>query len=231
MADIPKPEIPEGGTWSTLERLNRERELVGIYLSAHPLDDYALILSEFCNTKAAEMENPQALVGRKITLGGVVSDPPRTGFTKKGSPFGVAKIEDFSGTAEMFFMGEEWIKKQNYFIPGNFLYIKGSCQPRKWDQTKYDFVVDSIELMPEIKDEMVKSITISFDIMSLDEELYTGLLEYIQSHPGNSKLMFKIKDYEQEFTLELTSKRYDIEVTNEFIEFLKTRENIEYKLN
>lgn len=231
MADIPKPEIPEGGTWSTLERLNRERELVGIYLSAHPLDDYSLILSEFCNTKAAEMENPQALTGRKITLGGVVSDPPRTGFTKKGSPFGVAKIEDFSGTAEIFFLGEDWIKKQNYFIPGNFLYIKGSYQPRKWDQTKYDFVVDSIELMPEIKDEMVKSITISFDIMSLDEELYSGLIDYIESHPGNSKILFKIKDYEHEFTLELTSKKREIEVTKELLDFIKEFENIEYKLN
>ena len=143
----------------------------------------------------------------------------------------MAKIEDFSGTAEIFFLGEDWIKKQNYFIPGNFLYIKGSYQPRKWDQTKYDFVVDSIELMPEIKDEMVKSITISFDIMSLDEELYSGLIDYIESHPGNSKILFKIKDYEHEFTLELTSKKRDIEVTKELLDFIKEFENIEYKLN
>jgi DNA polymerase-3 subunit alpha len=231
MAEIPKPEIPEGGKWSTLERLNRERELVGIYLSAHPLDDYSLILNEFCNTKANEIENMQALVGRKITFGGVVSDPPRTGFTKKGSPYGVARIEDFSGTAELFFMGEEWMKKQNYFIPGNFLYIKGSCQPRKWDQTKYDFVVDSIELMPEIKDDMVKSITISFDIMSLTDEFYSTVMDYIDRHPGKSKLIFKVKDYEHEFTLELASKSHDIEVTQEFIDYIKSTENIEYKFN
>jgi DNA polymerase-3 subunit alpha len=231
MAEIPKPEIPVGNNWSTLERLNRERELVGIYLSAHPLDDYALILSEFCNTKAAEMENPQALVGRKITLGGVVSDPPRTGFTKKGSPFGVAKVEDFSGTAEIFFIGEDWMKKQNYFIPGNFLYIKGSCQPRKWDQTKFDFVVDSIELMPEIKDDMVKSITISFDIMSLTDDFYSTVMDYIDRHPGKSKLIFKIKDYEQEFSLELTSKNRDIEVTKELLDYINGIENIEYKRN
>jgi DNA polymerase-3 subunit alpha len=231
MAEIPKPEIPVGNNWSTLERLNRERELVGIYLSAHPLDDYALILNEFCNTKAAEVENMQALVGRKITLGGVVSDPPRTGFTKKGSPYGVARIEDFSGTAELFFLGEDWMKKQNYFIPGNFLYIKGSCQPRKWDQTKFDFVVDSIELMPEIKDGMVKSLTLTFDIMSLTDELYSTIIDYAENHPGKSKLMFKIKDYEQEFTLELASKSHEIEVQQQFIDYIKSLENIEYSFN
>ena len=231
MAEIPKPEIPEGGKWSTLEKLNRERELVGIYLSAHPLDDYALILNEFCNTKAGEIENMEALVGRKITFGGVVSDPPRTGFTKKGSPYGVARVEDFSGTAELFFLGDDWMKHQNYFIPGNFLYIKGSCQPRRWDPTKYDFTVNSIELMPEIKEGLVKSLTISFDVMSLTDEIYANIMDYIERHPGDCKLIFKIKDYEHEFTLELTSKTRDIEVTQELIDYIKGLENIDYKLN
>ena len=231
MAEIPKPEIPAGGNWSTLERLNRERELVGIYLSAHPLDEYSLILNEFCNTKAAEIEDMQKLVGRKVTLGGVVSDPPRTGFTKKGSPYGVARIEDFSGTAELFFMGDEWMKWQNYFIPGNFLYIKGSCQPRRWDQTKFDFSVHSIELMTEIKDDFAKSLTLSFDVMSLDDEIYSTIIDYVENHPGKSKLIFKIKDYEQEFVLELASKSHDIEIKQEFIDYIKSLENIDYKLN
>jgi DNA polymerase-3 subunit alpha len=231
MAEIPKPEIPEGGNWSTLEKLNRERELVGIYLSAHPLDEYSLVLNEFCNTKAVEMDNMQALQGRKITLGGVVSDPPRTGFTKKGTPYGVAKIEDFTGSAEIFFMGEEWMKWQNYFIPGNFLYIKGNCQPRRWDATKFDFSVGSIELMSEIKDDLVKSITLTFDIMSLNEEIYSTIVDYAENNPGKSKLIFKIRDYEQEFTLELASRSHDIEVKQELINYIKDLENIEYKLN
>ena len=164
----------------------------------------------------------QKLVGRKVTLGGVVSDPPRTGFTKKGSPYGVARIEDFSGTAELFFMGDEWMKWQNYFIPGNFLYIKGSCQPRRWDQTKFDFSVHSIELMTEIKDDFAKSLTLSFDVMSLDDEIYSTIIDYVENHPGKSKLIFKIKDYEQEFVLELASKSHDIEIKQEFIDYIKS---------
>lgn len=231
MPEIPKPEIPEGGEWSTLERLNRERDLVGIYLSAHPLDDYRLILEEFCNTKAVELSDLSQLQGRKITFGGVVSEAPRTGFTKKGSPFGVVKIEDFSGTAELFFFGDEWIKKQNYFIPGNFLYIKGSCQGRRWDPTKLDFSVGSIELMPEIKDKMVQSITLTFDIMALDEDFYENIMDYAERHPGPSKLQLNIKDYEHEFTLALMSKSHSITVEYELIEYLKSLPNIDYKLN
>ena len=231
MPEIPKPEIPEGGSWSTLERLNRERELVGIYLSAHPLDDYRLILEEFCNTKAVELSDLQPLMGRKITFGGVVSEQPRTGFTKKGSPFGVAKVEDFSGTAEIFLFGDEWIKLQNYFIPGNFLYIKGSCQGRRWDPTKLDFSINGIELMPEIKDKMVQSITLTFDIMALDEDIYENIMDYAEKHPGNSKLQINVKDYEHEFTLALVSKSHSIAVEYDFIEYLKDLPNIDYKLN
>ena len=123
------------------------------------------------------------------------------------------------------------MKWQNYFIPGNFLYIKGSCQPRRWDATKFDFSVGSIELMSEIKDDLVKSITITFDIMSLTEEIHSAIVDYAENNHGKSKLIFKIRDYEQEFTLELASKSHDIEVTQELIDYLKEFENIEYKLN
>jgi hypothetical protein len=85
--------------------------------------------------------------------------------------------------------------------------------------------------MPEIKEGLVKSITITFDVMSLTDEIYRTIVDYAEKHPGNSKLLFKIKDYEQSFTLELASKTHDIEVLPELLDYLKEQENIEYKLN
>jgi hypothetical protein len=85
--------------------------------------------------------------------------------------------------------------------------------------------------MPEIKDGMVKSITLSFDIMSLTDELYSYITDYVEKNPGKSRLSFRIKDYEQEFTLELASKSHEIEVKQEFIDYLKSLENIEYSFN
>ena len=85
--------------------------------------------------------------------------------------------------------------------------------------------------MPEIKDKMVKSITISFDIMALTDEIYENIMDYAEKHPGPSKLQINVKDYEHEFTLELISKTHNITVEYEFIEYLKELPNIDYKLN
>ena len=231
MAEIPHPEIPEGGNWSTLERLNRERELVGIYLSAHPLDEYAVILNEFCNTKAEEFANIDNIKNRKVTFGGIVSEPPRVGQTKKGNPYGIVKIEDFTGTAEFPFFGDDWIQKQYYFAQGTFLYITGSCKPKKWKPEELEFVIGDIQLLPEIKNKIIKSITLTFDVMNFTQEALEYLIEYAEKHPGECKLQFCIKDIENEFSLELVSKKYSIAIDQQFIDYIKSTPSIEYKLN
>ena len=231
MADIPTPEVPQCEEWSNLARLNKERELVGIYLSAHPLDEYSLVLNEFCNTKAAELADKNALAGRKITLGGLVTDPPRTGFTKKGNPYGIATVEDFSGKAEISMFGNDWIQRQNYFIPGNFIYITGMCQPKRWDPNSYEFVINNIRLLSDVKEESVKSITLSFAIEQLTPEIVEDLMEYIKNNPGKSKINFNIRDIEQEFTLSLVSLNYSINIDQSFIDYVKELPGFEYKLN
>ena len=231
MAEIPHPEIPEGGNWSTLERLNRERELVGIYLSAHPLDEYAVILNEFCNTKAEEFANIDNIKNRKVTFGGIVSEPPRVGQTKKGNPYGIVKIEDFTGTAEFPFFGDDWIQKQYYFAQGTFLYITGSCKPKKWKPEELEFVIGDIQLLPEVKNKIIKSITLTFDVMNFTQETLEYLIEYAEKHPGECKLQFCIKDIENEFSLELVSKKYSIAIDQQFIDYIKSTPSIEYKLN
>jgi DNA polymerase-3 subunit alpha len=231
MADIPTPEIPVAEEWSNLHRLNKERELVGIYLSAHPLDEYSLVLNEFCNTKIVELADKNALAGRKITMGGLVADPPRTGFTKKGNPYGIVSIEDFSGKGEISLFGNDWIQRQNYFIPGNFVYITGACQPKRWDPDSYEFNINNIRLLSEVKEESVKSITLSFAIEQLDENIVEDLMEYIRSNPGKSKIQFNIRDIEHEFTISLVSLDFTINITQSFIDYIKELPGFEYKLN
>ena len=231
MPEIPTPEIPVAEEWSTLSRLNKERELVGIYLSAHPLDEYALILNEFCNTTAAEMADTNALIGRKITLGGLIPDEPFTGFTKNGKPYGRAVLEDFSGKTTLSLFGNDWVQKKNYFIPGNFVYINGSCQPKKWDPNSYEFVINDIRLLSEIKESIIKSITISFRIEDLTGEIVDEIMQFIEKNPGQSKINFNIRDTEQEFTLSLVSLACTMNITQQFIDYLKKQPGFEYKLN
>lgn len=111
--DIATPEIIPSPAWGDLERLNKERDLVGIYLSAHPLDEYAVILENVCNVHMAELADLTPLQNRDLTMGGIVS-AVREGYTKTGKPYGIAKVEDYSGSAEFAFFGNEWVEKKNF---------------------------------------------------------------------------------------------------------------------
>ena len=118
--EIATPEIIPAPAWSDLERLNRERELVGIYLSAHPLDEYAVVLENVCNVHMDELADLVPLQNRDLILGGIVTGV-REGYTKNGKPYGIAKVEDYSGVAEFAFFGNEWVEKKNFFSEGMFL--------------------------------------------------------------------------------------------------------------
>ena len=126
--------------------LNKERELVGIYLSAHPLDEFSVILENVCNTHMAQLSDLTPLQNHDLTLGGIVTGV-REGYTKTGKPFGVAKVEDYSGTAEFAFFGNEWVEKKNFFAEGMFLFMHGKCQPRQWKQEEWEVKINNIELL------------------------------------------------------------------------------------
>ena len=109
--EVATPEIVPAPSWSDLERLNKERDLVGIYLSAHPLDEFAVILENVCNVRMAELTDLTPLQNHDLVLGGIVTGV-REGYTKTGKPYGIAKVEDYSGTAEFAFFGNEWVEKE-----------------------------------------------------------------------------------------------------------------------
>ena len=110
--EIQTPPLPKTDErWSDIERLNKERELVGIYLSAHPLDEYKIVLDNLCNTRCDELADVNKLEGREdVTIGGIVTNV-RTGFTKTGKPYGIVTLEDFAGSGELALFGEKWGEK------------------------------------------------------------------------------------------------------------------------
>ena len=126
---IAKPEIPVCERWSDLERLNKEKELVGIYLSAHPLDEFRIILTYICNTGVVELNDKDLLINRDLLFGGIVTDF-REGMTKKGSPYGIIKMEDFTGSAELPLFGKDYIEYSKYGKPGMYLLIRARVEDR-----------------------------------------------------------------------------------------------------
>ena len=230
LVDIATPEIPAAERWSDLERLNKERELVGIYLSAHPLDEYAIVLEHVCNTHMAELEDKASLAGREITMGGMVTSV-RRGISKNGNPYGIAKIEDYSGSAEIPFFGNDWVNFQGYLFEGTFLYIKARCQAKQWQQDKLELKITSIELLPDVKEKLIEKITILIPLSVLDTALIAELSELTKDHPGNTELYFHVSDAETKMTVDLVSRPVKLSVGRELISYLREKPELEFRIN
>lgn len=230
MIEIATPDIPEAEDWGDLERLNKERELVGIYLSAHPLDEFSIVLEHVCNTHMADLENLEELLGKDITLGGMVTSV-RTGVTRNGNPYGIAKIEDFSGSFEIPFWGKDWIEHQAYLSEGMFLYIRATCQERAWGKRDPEIKISSIQLLPDVKDELIEKLTIYMPLEELDTALIEELSTIIKKSPGKAELFFKIRDTESNVDLTFFSSPIRLAVDKELLRFLGETPTLSFTIN
>ncbi len=228
--EIATPEIVPAPAWNDLERLNKERELVGIYLSAHPLDEFAVILNYVCNVHMMDLSNLTPLQDRDLIMGGVVTDI-REGQTKKGNPYGIAKVEDYTGAFEFAFFGNDWIEKKNFFVPGMFLYMKGKCQPKQWKKDEYEVKVNTIELLPEVKDQVVERLTVETSLATIDDEMIEELSALVKGHPGNVELCFRVLDEENQYVVNLLSKSVKVSVDKAIMSYLDSHPSLTTKIN
>ena len=165
---IARPEIPHANRWSDLERLNKERELIGIYLSAHPLDDYEFILKHVCNADSLKLQDLASLNGREITFGGMVA-AVREGQTQRGSPYTIFKIEDYYGSYEMALFSEDSVNFGRYARLGLSIYISGRVQPKRYRQDELEVKISSISLLSEMKEKLVSKITLQIPLSELND--------------------------------------------------------------
>ena len=228
--EVATPEIVPAPAWSDLERLNRERDLVGIYLSAHPLDEYAVILENVCSAHMAELSDLTPLQNRDLLLGGIVTGV-REGFTKTGKPYGVAKVEDYSGVAEFAFFGNDWVEKKNFFAEGMFLYMHAKCQPRQWKPDEWEVKVGAIELLPEVKDRLIQKLTVSLPLTAVDDEFIAEMSALVKKSPGNTELAFYVQDEDGQMYVSLLSRTQKITVRKEMVNYLKSQPWLAYKIN
>ena len=231
--EIAQPQPPKNDIrWSDIERLNKERELVGIYLSAHPLDEYKIILNNLCNTKCVELADIAKLSDREdVILGGIVT-AQKTGFTKTGKPYGVVTIEDFEGSGEIFMMGEEWGQRAGMFSIGASVYVTGKVKSRYQynDKGPKDLKIGGVEFLQTIKEKAIDHITIQLMTDKVDDTIVNDLTEIINENPGKTKLFFQLRDSNKHHVL-LRSRREGIDVKNQLIDYIETHDGLAYSIN
>lgn len=228
---IATPPIIKGERWSDIERLNRERDLVGIYLSAHPLDEYKIVLDNLCNTHCSELADVSALTGREsVVIGGIVT-AIKSKFTKTGKPCGFVTIEDFAGSGELAMFGEEWGRWSGMFKEGCAVYITAKCQQRYRDSKFFDLRIQNIEYLQTIKDKAIDRITISLSADLLDEKVVEELNEIICDNPGQTKLFFRLHDSRGKNHVLLRSQNRTVDVKRNLIAYIEQTPALDYKIN
>jgi len=216
--------------WGTMERLNRERELVGIYLSAHPLDDYAIVLNHVCNTRLNQLEDKAPLAQlEEITFGGIVTSL-RVGETKKGSLYGVVKMEDFSGSGEIALFGKDWLDFHNCFIEGASLFIRAKVTPNQWRKGDYNLQPKTIELLADVKDSLIDRITLNVPLDKLSTALVQDLAEIVRECPGKADLFFNVHSADN-MRARLFARKIKISVQKPLMHFFDEHPEIEFTIN
>ena len=229
--EISTPPIVKGEQWSDIERLNRERDLVGIYLSAHPLDEYKVILDSLCNTSCQELEDVQRLTDREqVVLGGIVT-AIRQKYTKTGKPCGFVTIEDFNGSGVLPLFGEDWGRWAGMFVEGSTVYILAEMKQRFRDSNLYDMKVTDVKYMQTVKDSTLTKLTISINTDKLDARTVEELNEIITENPGKTQLFFQLRDSQGKKHVLLKSQSRTVDVRSQLINYIDQQEALEYKIN
>lgn len=228
---VTHPPIPKSvPIWGNLERLNKERDLVGIYLSAHPLDEYAIILDYVCNTKLSQLENKEELAKmEEVTIGGIVTNV-RTGESKNGKIYGIVKMEDYAGSGEIPLWSTDWVTYRNFFTEGASLFIKLKVEPSKYRPDLYNTNIKSVELMSEVKDKAIQKITFDVPLDKLTSTMVEDLAEIVKENPGDADLIFNIHTSDSN-KVSLMSRKVKVKVEKQLVRYMREHEEIGIKIN
>ncbi len=233
--DVVHPIAPKAEKWPTIEKLNKERELVGIYLSAHPLDEYSVVLNNMCNTRCSMIGRNANMTelakADEVTFGGIVTSVNERFSQKTGKPFGFVTIEDFEGTGELALFGDDWARWNNLLKMNYTVYITAKCQPRyRNNPDLLELKVQKIEQLYDVKQNRLERFTISMDATALDDAFVSELATVIEEHIGNTQLYIQLRTPDNT-VLMLRSKNGGVNVDRTLIDFISSNEKMEFHIN
>ncbi|HMG90677.1 MAG TPA: DNA polymerase III subunit alpha [Chryseolinea sp.] len=225
-AVMPQPKVDYVEPFTEIEKLNLEKEVVGIYISGHPLDNFRFEMDNFCKSSCSELNELEIMVGRETKLGGIVSGVEhRT--TKTGKPFGKFTLEDYSGNYTFTLFGEDYLKFKNFMNIGWFLFVEGAVVRNTWGQQNLEFKIRSIDLLNELGIKRSKGVQLRIKATDITKEMIGRIEDVCQEYTGNTPLYLKIQDAGENINLELLSRKFRISPVNEMVKQMKKAGEIE----
>lgn len=231
---IAEPLVPPSEDWGTMEKLSREREVVGIYISGHPLDDFKTEMKTFCNGSIDLFNNLETIVNKEITFGGVVTDVQHR-VSKQGKGWAIFTVEDYRDSFEFRIFGEDYLKFRHFFVINSFVYVRSfikegwvNRETGKKGDPRIQF--NSFQLLHDVMDTYAKKLSIQINIKDLEKEAISVLYDLIKFHEGSQTLNFVVYDNAEKIKVQMPSRMNKVKISQELLNGLKEQE-VMYKLN
>ena len=217
--DIQRPVLPTCTDWTQLETLGKEREMMGLYLSAHPLDEYKVLINHMCKTQVTELEHPEALKGQEVAVAGMVVGVQNL-ITRTGKPFGKFKLEDYNGTYEFALFGKDYETFRKFMFTDYFLFIRCKVQPKPYNDKELEVKIVSIMQLSELRDS-IKEVTVQLPVEEVTHELIGGLSERVRESKGDTLLRVNVFDRNTQVVLNLYSRSHRVTLSQSLVDYLE----------
>ena len=231
---IAEPLVPPCEEWGTMEKLAQEREVVGVYISGHPLDDFKIEMKTFCNATLALFSNLEPYVNRELTFGGVVTNVEHR-VSKQGKGWAMFTIEDYTDSFEFRIFGEEYLRFRHFLVQSSFVYVKiyvkeGWINKDTGKKSDARLQFTSFQLLHDVMDIYAKKLSIQLEINDLKEAKIKALDDIFKMHEGNHALNFLVYDNEAKMKLHMPSRKQKVRISQELLDELNNQE-VFYRLN
>jgi DNA polymerase-3 subunit alpha len=228
---VKKPDIPQIPEWPSIIFLEKEKNLIGVYLTAHPLDDYKFELDHFCTRSISlkDLNNNIELYKEKdFTFGGMVTEA-KEAISKNGNPYSILILTDYTDSYQFYLFGNDYVEYGKFSKQGLFILVKGKVQKR-FNQEAWEFKINHIELLSEVRKNHVKTFTLNIPLHQINKSLIEEIDRLAKNNKGGSLLRFNIVD-EKNREISMFSRNTRIKVDNSFLEFFEHHPGIEYRIN
>ncbi len=218
--EMPLPKVENIEPFSEIEKLHFEKEVVGVYISGHPLDNFKFEMDAFCNTPLSQLVDLEGNEGRETKVGGIVASVEHR-LTKTGKPFGKLILEDYSGRFEFMMWSEDYLKYKSFLMPGLFLFVEGSIVRKTWGDQSLEFKIRNIDLLNELGLKRTKGLQLSIETDHVNTDLISQIEKLCSEYSGACPLFLKVKDDKENINLELLSRKYRVRPVNEMVKKIK----------
>jgi len=227
--EMPQPKVDAVEMFSEIEKLHFEKEVVGVYISGHPLDNFKFEMDSFCNAPLAALNELDKSEGKDYKVGGIVATVEHR-LTKTGRPFGKMIMEDYSGKFEFMLWSDDYLKFKSFLMPGLFLFVEGSVLRKTWGEQNLEFKIRNMELLNELGVKRTKGLQLKMNAVTINPGLITQIERLCQEYSGGTPLYLKLRDEGENISLELLSRKFRVKPVNEMVSKIRRLPEVEVEI-